>query len=75
MLEYNASELKLLYLNEICVILLLTPNGVERAQLSLYRELNHRTDELVAIKAFLFDRLKVFIEGEASNYGPAPVSL
>lgn len=74
LLEYNNSELKLLYMNDICVVLRLVKTGVDRIQLSLYRELDQHTDQQTAVKAFLFDRVKQEIESQES-YGSAPVSF
>lgn len=74
LLEYNNSELKLLYMNDICVVLRLVKTGVDRIQLSLFRELDQHTDQQTAVKAFLFDRVKQEIDSQES-YGSAPVSF
>lgn len=74
-MEFNASELKLLYLDEICVVLRLTASGVGAVRLSMPQRVEDKKDAVAGIKRFLFEQLKAFIERPGEPHlASAPVS-
>lgn len=73
-LQYNASEIRLSHCEELCLVMRLVPEGVDRLELTLLQ--GKETDELYRIlRDFFFQRMKTIIEGEEGIYdGPAAVS-
>lgn len=73
--EFNSAELRLLYMNDLSVVLRLAHGVVDKVQIELSQGGEKHTDQMNAIKAFLFDRMKQCIESQDQvDYGPAPVS-
>jgi hypothetical protein len=61
LIQFNASEVKLVHCGEVCLVLSLGSSGIKRLELSLF-ETEEEDDYHKTIKAFLFDRMKMVLE-------------
>lgn len=70
-LQYNASEIRLSHYEDLCLVMRLVPQGVDRLELTLLRK--NGLDEIQrTLRDFFFLRVKTIIEGEEGVYGGPP---